>query len=140
MVRETIQKQSIEALKARDKRTRSLLGGVLAAFIEEEKKEGFSGFTEESERAIVSRYVKQLQGAVDQMGDRPVAQDYRDEIALLSPYMPQLLSEDETRALIAPLAEQARGLGQFMGLVMKDHKGKVDPKLVRAIGQELGLS
>jgi len=140
MVRETIQKQSIEALRARDKKTRSLLGGVLAAFIEAEKKEGFSGFTEASERELVARYVKQLQGAVDQMGDRPIAQGYRDEIALLSPYLPQLLSAAETRELVTPLAEQARGLGQFMGLDMKEHKGKVDPKIVRAIGQELGLS
>lgn len=140
MVREAIQKQSIDALRARDKRTRSLLVGVLAAFIEEEKKEGFSGFSVDSERDLVARYVKKLSGALDQMGDRPMAQDYRDEIALLQPYMPQLMSEAETRELVAPLAEQARGLGQFMGLVMKDHKGQVDPKLVRAIGQELGLS
>jgi uncharacterized protein YqeY len=65
---------------------------------------------------------------------------FRAEIGLLEPYLPQLLDEAATRELVTPLAEGARNLGMFMGSVMKAHKGKVDPALVRRIGGELGLS
>ena len=126
-------------LKARDSETRSRLGGILARFLEIEKSAGFDGWTEAKQQEVVAKYVKQLQASVEAMKGSAVAESYAAEIALLEPYLPKLLDEAATRELVAPLAEQARGLGQFMGLVMKSHKGKVDPRIVRAVGQELGL-
>ena len=140
MIREQLKAQSIEALKAGDKQTRARLVGVLARFLEEEKSLNFNGFTEQSERALVSSYVKMLKSALEPLGDSALAESYRAEIGLLEPYMPQLLDEAATRVIAVPLAEGARNLGMFMGAVMKSHKGKVDPALVRRIGQELGLS
>jgi len=140
MIREQLKARSVEALKAGDKETRALLTGVISRFLEEEKGSNFKGFTEESERALVSSYVKTLKSALDQLAGSELAERYQAEISLLEPYMPQLLDEAATRELVAPLAEGARNLGMFMGSVMKSHKGKVDPGLVRRIGQELGLS
>ena len=140
MIREQLKAKSIEALKAGDKETRALLTGVLARFLEEEKGSKFNGFTEESERSLVSAYVKTLKSALDQLAGTDLADSYLAEIALLEPYMPQLLDEAATRELVTPLVEGARNLGMFIGSVMKTHKGKVDPALVRRIGQELGLS
>lgn len=138
-IRDEIKAMSIAALKARDTETRSRLGGVLARFGEVEKEKDFDGWSEEKQRAIVSAYVKQLRGALGDLAGTDLAVAYQAEIDLLAPFLPQLLDAEATRALVAPLAEQARGIGQFMGLVMRAHKGKVDPALVRAIGQELGL-
>jgi len=140
MIREQLKAQSIAALKSGDKETRALLTGILARFLEEEKSGGFGGFTEESERALVSSYAKMLKSGLAQLVDGELADSYRAEISLLEPFMPQLMDEAATRALVAPLAESARNLGMFMGSVMKEHKGKVDPSLVRRIGTELGLS
>ncbi len=139
MIRQDIKNRSIAALKARDSVTRSRLGGILARFLEIEKSAGFDGWTEDKEREVVAKYCKQLSASVEAMKGSDVAAGYQAEIALLDQYLPKLLDEAATRALVAPLAEQARGLGQFMGLVMKSHKGKVDPRIVRAVGQELGL-
>ena len=58
MIREQLKARSVEALKAGDKETRALLTGVISRFLEEEKGSNFKGFTEESERALVSSYVK----------------------------------------------------------------------------------
>jgi uncharacterized protein YqeY len=113
--------------------------GVLARFTEVEKEQSFDGWTEDKERAIVAAYVKQLKGALGDLKGTALADSYQAEIDLLDPYLPRLLDREATRELVAPLVEQARSIGQFMGLVMKSHKGKVDPGLVRAIGQELGL-
>jgi len=139
MVREELKRRSIEALRARDAETRSMLTGVLAKFTEEEKVEGFKGWTPDAEREVVEKYVKSLEKALAQIPAGHLADQYRKEVDLLRPYLPERLGEAQTRALIAPLAAQAKGLGQFMGLVMKQHKGQVDPELVKRIGAELGL-
>ena len=140
MIREQLKAQSIAALKSGDKETRALLNGILARFLEEEKSGGFEGFTEQSERTLVSSYVKMVKSGLAQLEEGELADKYRAEIALLEPFMPQLMDEAATRALVTPLAEGARNLGMFMGSVMKQHKGKVDPAMVRKIGAELGLS
>jgi len=139
-IRDEIKTRSIAALKAGDRETRSRLSGVVALFIEVEKAAGFSGWTEVREREVVASYAKKLKAALSDLGDRPLAAEYRAEIALLEPYLPQLLDAEATRELVAPLLEQARSLGQFMGLVMKSHKGAVDARLVREIAVEAGLS
>jgi len=139
VIQDELRQRSKEALKARDKDTRLALSSILGRFGEAEKAVKFDGWTEESERALVASHVKGLKQAVDQMKTGAVVEQYRKEIALLEPYLPQLLDEAATRALVEPIAANARALGQFMGMVMKQHKGKVDPVLVRRIGGELGL-
>lgn len=139
MIQDELRQKSKDALKAGDKATRLALSSILGRFGEEEKSKGFDGWTEEAQRALVASHVKGLRQAVEQMKSGPIVEQYRMEIALLEPYMPQLLDEAATRALVEPIAANAHALGQFMGLVMKEHKGKVDPVLVRKIGGALGL-
>ncbi len=139
MIQDELRSRSKEALKAGDKETRLSLSSILGRFGEAEKTARFDGWTEESERALIASHVKGLKQAVEQMKTGPVVEGYRREIALLGPYLPQLLDEAATRALVEPIAANARALGQFIGMVMKQHKGEVDPVLVRKIGGELGL-
>jgi len=137
--RDQIKAQSITALKAGDKATRAALSGVLAVFLNEEKSGKFDGWTAALETKLVSVYVKQLKSALTEMRPGDLYDSYEFEIGLLQPYLPQVLDEAATRALVESLAPNAKGLGQLMGMVMKDHKGKVDGGLVRRIAMELGL-
>ena len=140
MIRNDLRRRSREALKARDKETRALLSSILGKFTEREKAARFDGWTEELEQEVVARHVKGLRQGIEQMKTGPVVDGYRTEVALLEPYLPRLLDEAATRELVEPLAGEARGIGQFMGRVMKQYRGQVDPQLVRRIGEELGLS
>ncbi len=140
MIRDDIRRRSREALKARDRETRGLLTSILGKFTEVEKASRFDGWTEDLEQEVVARHVKGLRQGIEQMKSGPIVDGYHKEIALLEPYLPTLLDEAATRELVTPIAERARNIGQFMGMVMKEHRGKVDPKLVRQIGEELGLS
>ena len=140
MIREDLQRRSREALKGGDRETRTLLSSILGKFTETEKDARFPGWTDALEQEVVARHVKGLRQGVEQMKTGPIVEGYLKEIALLEPYLPQLLDEAATRELVAPLAENARNIGQFMGMVMRQHKGEVDPALVRRIGEELGLS
>ena len=139
MIRDEIKAKSIAALKAGDKETRSLLSGVLGRFGEEEKSAGFGGWSEEGERQLVASYVKSLKGSIEAMKGSDLAAKYQAEIDLLADYLPQLLDETATRALVEPLIAECGAIGQLMGRVMKEHKGKVDPGLVRRIAAEGGL-
>ncbi len=95
-------------------------------------------------------YVKQLQGSIDELlaggadpGEDNIVQ-MGGEIAYLDRYLPKLLDDAATAALVdAVLA--ANGIadpkmaGKATGLVMKDNKGKVDPGVVaRIVKQKLG--
>ncbi len=140
MIRDDLKRRSREALKAGDRETRSLLSSILGKFTEAEKDKRFGGWSEQAELEVVTRHVKGLRQGIEQMREGEVVERYRTEVALLEPYLPTMLDEAATRELVAPLAAEARNLGQFMGMVMKQHRGEVDPQLVRRIGQELGLS
>ncbi|MEE2828389.1 MAG: GatB/YqeY domain-containing protein [Myxococcota bacterium] len=139
MIREEIKAKSLAALKARDRETRELLSGVLGLFIEKEKTADFAGWTEASERGLVAKYVKSLKGSIEAMAGTELAAKYQSEVDLLEPYLPQVMDEAATRALVEGLVPECQGLGQLMGRVMKDHKGSVDGGLVRRIATELGL-
>jgi len=140
VIREDLKRRSLEALKGRDRETRTLLSSILGKFTETEKASRFQGWTDALEQEVVARHVKGLRQGIEQMKTGPVVDGYLREVALLEPYLPKLLDEAATREIVTPLAESARNLGQFMGMVMKQHKGTVDPALVRRIGEELGLS
>jgi len=140
MIRDEIKAKSIAALKAGDRQTRSLLSGILGRFSEEEKSSGFGGWSEDVERRLIASYVKSLKGSIDAMAGTELAATYQDEIDLLADYLPQLLDEAATRAIVEPLVPECRVIGQLMGRVMKEHKGKVDPGLVRRIAAEAGLN
>ncbi len=140
MIRDELKQKSIEALKARDKETRALLGGIIARFLEIEKSGDFTEWTDASQREVVAKYVKSLRSSMESLPGGELADRYKKELDLLEPFLPQTLDAAATRALVEPLAARANGrLGAFMGMVLKAHKGQVDAALVRSIGEELGL-
>jgi hypothetical protein len=96
--------------------------------------------------ACLQRSVKTRRDSIEQYekaGRDELAAIERSEIAVLEGYLPKLLSEDETRALVAAkIAElgltQKRELGQLMKAVLAEHQGTVDGKLVsRLAGEQL---
>jgi uncharacterized protein YqeY len=93
--------------------------------------------------------VKQQRKALaefDKLGDAAASQaaDARFEIELLSPFLPELLGEEQVRALVKEaIAETGavgpKMVGKVIGAVMRQHRDRVDPQLVRAIAtEELG--
>jgi len=62
-------------------------------------------------------------------------------VEYLAPFLPSTLDEAEVRAVVKGLIAQqgiagARQAGRLVGLVMKEHKGRVDPALVKRIAEE----
>jgi uncharacterized protein YqeY len=97
-------------------------------------------------RQIVSAYVKQLRKSIPEFEKggataQAAIAEIRAEIAFLEPYLPQLLDEAATRALVAEtVAEMGRPprqrSGMVIGRIMKAHAAEVDPALVRRLVEE----
>lgn len=99
----------------------------------------------------IRAYVKQLQGSVDDYAARGVlpADDENvaqmiSEIEYLQRFLPQLLDEEATAAIVDQViaalgTADPKQAGRITGMIMKDHKGKVDAGVVsRLIKQKLG--
>jgi uncharacterized protein YqeY len=139
MLKDTFKEKSNEALRSKDTETRRIMNNILSKFLEVEKSGTFTGWTEALEQDTIRAYIKALQKSMEQMKGSPLTESYQREIDVLSAFLPKGLSEDEVRALVAPYAANAKGLGPFIGAVMKDHRGRIDPEMLRRIGAELGL-
>jgi uncharacterized protein YqeY len=78
----------------------------------------------------------------DQGGRPELAQKERDEIAILQTYLPKKLSEAETRATIAALAQELgvsekKQLGVLMKAVTARYQGQIDGKLASKLAGEI---
>ncbi len=138
MLKDKFLLSSGEALRGHDKVTRQIMSNILSELTREEKVAGFQGWTDELEEAVVRRYVKSLQKAIQQMGDCELSNSYKYECDVLMSFLPGFPGEAETRQVVDSFLSSARSLGQFIGSVMKSGH-KLDPQIVRKIGQEKGL-
>jgi uncharacterized protein YqeY len=146
-----------EAMRAKDKlrlkTLRSMMNDLKNAGIE---KKGAKGLTEEvaspAEYLEEPEMVKVLQGAAKrrresieqyQAGGRPeLAEKEEAELKILSEFLPEALSEDALRALVAEAIEAAGASSMAdMGKVMKEAQpkvaGRADGKAVSAMVKEL---
>ena len=110
------------------------------------------GFSDEVDDAfyqkIIASYVKQLRRGIEELGNaggergEALKQSYGAEITYLEQYLPRLLDEAATRAIVeetvAALGVSGTAqLGRVMGTIMKEHKGEVDPALVRKVLEDV---
>ena len=99
---------------------------------------------------IIRAYSKMLQGSIDELKAGGASDDednivqMRAEIVYLQRFLPKMMEEAETAALVAKvLAEQGitdpKQAGKATGAIMKDYKGMVDAGMVsRLIKAQLG--
>ncbi len=137
-----------EAMKSRNAQELGVLRMVKTRFQQKKTEKGFSGeVTDDVAREVVAQYVKQMKRALEDFeraGDQGAekAAQARFEIDYLKDFLPQLLSEEETRKLVETIVaeqglDQPSHAGRVVGAVMKTHKGKVDPALVKKLATEI---
>ena len=145
---EQIQLDMTAAMKARDAGTLGTLRMLKAALIEvRTKKAKDAAFTRDEEIEVLQRYAKKRRETIEELqklgrGDL-VASEER-EIAVTQRYLPQMLSEDEVRAVVLEAvaktgAASPRDMGKVMGAVMPQVKGRTDGATVsRLVKESLG--
>lgn len=144
-LKEQIQKDLIEAMKAKNETALSAIRLLKTAIMKLETSGPAKEATEDDVLQIVGKEIKSRKESIEQYekGGRPeLAEKERAEIMVLEKYMPPQLSEDEVRSIIKDtIAETGVSskaeIGKLMGALMPKVKGKADGSQVNKIVQEL---
>ena len=159
-LKEHINQDLIEAIRGKEKEKTLVLRTLNAAIknaeivkrsklskttSELEKLGALSVLTDEEVVGVIASQIKQRRDSVAEFekGNRPdlVAKE-KNEIEILFHYMPEQMSEEEVRKLVASAiaktgAGNPKDMGKVMGALMKDVKGKADGTLVSKIVKEM---
>lgn len=142
---ESLQKDMIAAMKAKDKVKLGTIRMLKAAVVNEQIEVGHD-LSSDEEIAVLSRELKQRKDSLEEFknagrGDEAV-QNLKNEIEVVESYLPEQLSEDEVKTIVQETIDQVGAtskadFGKVMGAVMPKLKGKADGKLVNATVKEL---
>lgn len=118
---------------------------MLRAAIKQVEIDKRVSLTDEDVIDIVATQVKQKRGAIEEFakgGRDDLAEEAEAEIKVLEKYLPEPLTEDELKAIVAAAisevdAKSMKDMGKVMGLVNPQVKGKADGKTVSTIVKAL---
>lgn len=140
---ETLQKDMIAAMKARDKSRKDAISSLISAI----KKVAIDeGHREDIQEELVNRVVlKELKTVKEQLDSCPADRgDLREEYQLrynvIEEYVPSMMSADEIKAFILEKFAEvvaSKNKGMIMKNVMPQLKGKADGKVINEVVAEL---
>ena len=142
-MKERIQNDIKEALKAGEEIKVGTLRMVLAFFINKEKEKG-EAISDEEAMNVLQTEAKKRRESIEafEKGGRPeLAEKEKEELEILKIYLPEQLSAKEiqdfvTQAIEKTGATSMQDIGKVMGALMPQVKGKADGNLVNKIVKE----
>ena len=136
-----IKGQMVLAMKARDTVRLGVIRGLLASFTNEavaKKRKPDEELSDEDVLSVITRAVKQRKDSIEQFekgGRADLADAEKSELSILETYLPQQMSREEVLAYVKQknmeLNMGKEKSGQFMGIIMKELKGKAGGSLVK---------
>jgi len=146
---EEVKAELKDAMRNKDQARLDVLRQVQTEVSTAKAAPGFEGEVDDAlYLGIIKAYVKKMQKAHQQYveaGERgqALAATLAFEINYLERWLPKMLSEADTRSLVAEAIEtlgvagDTKAVGRVMGQIMKSHKGQVDGGLVNRLAREL---
>lgn len=140
-----VQKQMMEALKAKDSARKEALSLLLAA-LKAKAKDERRDLTEAEEDAIIKKEIKQTRETMDAApADREdIRKECQFKLDIYQAFAPEEMSAEQIRALVQNVldslqitAPTMRDKGAVMKHLMPQVKGKADGKLVNQIVGEM---
>jgi uncharacterized protein len=137
MLREDINNALKEAMKAQQTRrvsTLRLINSSLKNADIEARGQGKEPLSDDEALSVLQKMIKQRQESAElyDKGNRPeLAQQERDEIAIISAYLPKQMSDIEAGSVIATLvheinAQGMKDMGKVMAALKERYAGKMD--------------
>ncbi|MCP3025634.1 GatB/YqeY domain-containing protein [Halobacillus sp. A5] len=129
------------AMKARDKKTLTVIRMVKASMQNEAIKLGKNELSEEEELTVLSREVKQRKDSLHEFkeaGREDLVEELVKEIEILQAYMPKQLSDQELEQVVQDTIQEVGAsskadMGKVMSAVMPKIKGKADGSKVNQL-------
>ena len=109
------------------------------------KTSGGGELKEDDEIKMLQKLVKQRKESLEiyqQQGREDLARAEQEELAVIEKFLPQMMSEEEVKAVIQSAIKQtgassASDLGKVMGVVTKQLAGKADNKIVATLVKQM---
>ena len=146
MLKQQLQKELKESMLAKNSEKTSVLRLILSAIGYFEIEKGGAGYiaTDEDVMAVLQKEAKQRRDSIEQFekGGRPeLAEKEKNELEMLSSYLPAQMGEEEIRILVKEAISQTgasspQDMGKIMGALMPKTKGKADGSTVSTIVRE----
>lgn len=140
-LQEQVNKDIITAMKAKDEVSLRALRAVKAAMLLAATAEGAKeSIDDEQAIKIFQKLAKQRKESLDiftQNGRTELAKTEQEELDVFERYLPKQMGEDEIKAQLQGLIQQAGAtsgadFGKVMPLAMKHFAGKADGKIISA--------
>lgn len=134
----------IAAMKAKDVQRRTVLRSLQAA-IKQIEIDSRTTLDDEGVLKVITKQAKQRKESIadsERAGRDDLIVQYKAELDIIEAYLPQMMSEDEVRAVASKIVAEMgvsdmRGMGQIMGRVMGQLKGQADGKVVSKVVRDL---
>ena len=147
-MRDQINNQLKTAVKAQKKREISTLRLINAAIKDRDiasRSKGKDGVDDQEILEILAKMIKQRQESVktyEEAGRLELAEAEQEEIQIISKFLPEQLSADETRSAVEAVvkeigAESLKDMGRTMGTLKERYAGQMDFSVSSAIVKEL---
>ncbi len=145
-LKKTIESEMRAALKAKNAEHLGVFRMLLAAFknreIEKRGKGGEETLNEDETMAVLKSEVKKRRDSIAEFqkaGRTDLAEKETAELAVLEPYLPAEMSDEEIEKLLLPMVKGASAddFGKVMGQAMKAVAGKASGDRVNAIVKRL---
>ena len=143
MEMQTLQKDMIAAMKAKDKVRKDAISSLVSAV----KKVAIDeGCRDDIKPELVARVIlKELKRVKEQVDTCPadrtdLKEEYQARYDIISEYAPKLLSAEEVKAILTERFADVlatKNKGQIMKAVMAELKGKADGKVINQVVAEL---
>ena len=148
MLYQQIKDQIKDAMRAKDELRKEVLRGILSAFVNQvvsERRTPQEILEDDACIVVLKRLVKQRKDSAEQFekGNRPeLAAKEKLELAIIEEFLPQTMSREEIKKIAIAKRDELGDidkskLGQFIGAVMKECKGRADGNDVKAVVEEL---
>ena len=144
---ETIKNQIKDAMRAKDALRLEVLRGLQALFSNEliAKKSNDPLLKDEDVITIIKRSVKQRKDSIEQFekgGRKDLADKEKGELKILEAFLPTTMSRSEIKKVVEAKIKVTGPIdktkaGQFMGMIIKELKGKADGSDIKAVVDEL---
>jgi len=130
-----------EAMKSKDEAAKRTIRAVKAAIMLQKTDGSGKEMTEEMEIKLVQKLSKQRQESLSifmEQGRDDLAATEREEIEVLKKYLPEQMSEENLKKVIAEIvgktgASGMKDMGKVMGMASKELAGRADGKTISAV-------
>ena len=148
MIQQQLRKEMTEAMRAKDTVRLTTIRGLISSFTNElvvKKKKPDEELSDEDALVVIARAAKQRKDSIEQFekgGRNDLAEKEKEELKIIESYLPQMMSLEEVEKVAVAKKEllgvtDKSQMGQLMGAIMQELKGKADGADVKKAVEKL---